>query len=188
METYDRAFADFQRRIENLGDSFESDEYPTLNKVFKMDPQDCYSLFGVSNDSLEDLETLERMLLNGLYDDSYLGVVREGTMYVVSNVPDTHPVRLSEEDLLALVEAKAKQSTFYKINELTIEGGGGSPELKKMRRDYFKLGEEFRELLKSFMSPEDLQYIEAIDADRRKAMNELITRVKEAKCTNAETR
>ena len=133
------------RRMEKLKSSFGEG---VLRKIFRMDSQNCYSLFGCSNDDLEGLEWISSLIINGLYDDASLGIRKNSMgLWNISYISDDDSDRLSQEDVLEIIQRKEELHEYYKVHEVIIDRGRNLGYLR-MHRDY----EEF---FRTFMRKED---------------------------------
>lgn len=162
-----RVLPDINKRMKRLEGNFSDSSYDFLKAVFNMDDQDCYSVFGIGNRSLEDLESLNSTLINGLLDDSDLGIVRdECGFWNIETVHDEFERMLDVDDVLAIIKKKAEASTFYAENKDEVEASGFL-DPNGMSRKYFHIGQEFKEFFQSFMRKEDRDAIEAADQKMR---------------------
>lgn len=172
----DLLVTDFDKRVSDIEVGYNT-EGSIYDAVLKMHGQDCYSLFGRSNDNLEDLEYLSCMLSNGLYDDAYLGVVKsQHGFWNIDYIADDFSKFLSEEDVRELIKEQGVQSTFYKENKETIERRGVDS------KEYFALGRRMELLLRSFMRVEDSS---SEYEKERKSREELMKRIERLRNENS---
>jgi hypothetical protein len=166
----DNLRSDFEVRISKAEKFLKG---KVMAKVAALPSQDCYGIFGVCNNTLEELEHLNRMLISGLEDDALVGITR-GTdgLWVVGYVGEYHTTLLSTNMMMQLLEEKPKAAKYYKENSDAINNRGlrGSPE----RSEYLRLARQYDDLVISFMQVEDR---EAILAERLQKSNDLKARV-----------
>jgi len=95
--------------------------YPPIEAVLAMDAQACYTLFGVGNNTLESVEHLWGMLINGLYDDSAIGFSKVNGAYLITYVHEDHPHLLHGADVIEIVAIVMAPYNYYALNQEFIE-------------------------------------------------------------------
>ena len=112
--------ADITKRLESLDQMVKTiHNYPPIEAVLNMDNQSCYELFGSGNSTLEEVETLCSMLVNGLYDDANIAFVKKDGEFLITWSQDD-PKAIFEDELLEIVEAANKSYHYYEANAEAI--------------------------------------------------------------------
>lgn len=125
-------------------------KYTILQRILNLDSSICYSIFGFSNRYPENLDDLQLMLINGLYDDSQLGVVNDKIRGpIVTHVSDEHTNIIYEDDLNKIIDAFEKAHRYHGEN-LPKERSLSSEEYRKFSIEYRRLSNEATTLLKSY--------------------------------------
>ena len=172
QDILDKLRADFEVRIVAMERYLKGN---VLSKVAALSGQDCYMVFGESNDSLESLDRLNSMIINGLDDDSQLGVINnEHQLWKVDYVDEDYEYCLSEEQLLNLIAEAPKASTYYAANSEAIESRCKAPYYSDESKEYSRLSREYTLLLRSYMQPCDRKELEDKEASGRERMRKRI--------------
>lgn len=169
-----RLVPNIRKRLYELQQNLCTNEFTLIDEIFHMDPQDCYSVFGMSNDTLEECESLYSMLINGLYDDSYLGIIKNPTtdLWIISWVSDNFENTLSEDDVAMIIRSQSIQTKYYADNKDAIEAGRLNNETRNIYRDMFK---SHRDLFRTYMREEDLNTVLAEELSHRERLRALLT-------------
>ena len=136
----DKVKLDINDRLNSLSIFCNSlNKYPPIKATFEMDSMACYELFGISNDTLESLEYLRSILINGLYDDSDIAFVKVDSEFRITCSQDA-PNRLSADELLIIIKSVNQPYMFYQANQGAIESyipsnrTKGRPSVTEWRR------------------------------------------------------
>ena len=120
-----RVTDNFEGRLEKLKIDLESHkDWKILERVLNLDDMDCFKLFRMTNYSLEDVESLESMLVNGLLDDSSLmvNIAQSGIfthLYITWGNDDER--RVDEKDLHKIIDLLEESRKFAEDNSEAID-------------------------------------------------------------------
>jgi hypothetical protein len=150
---------DLNKRLYEMESSLEArEDWDVLFKVLEMDVQDCYSLFGMGNSSLDNVENLHSMLVNCLLDDSYLGVKLDSHKFMRATwVGDDHENCIYEKELLELIELAEAGRKFYEANQDLIENKTRFEKDNlgwKASMEYHRLNTVFQDKMEEYGCPE----------------------------------
>lgn len=120
----DKISTDFNDRFNRLKEDLEAKkDWKVLNRVLNLSPMSSYKLFYKTNNSLEDVEALYSMLVNGLLDDSSLMISSKGvgifTRYYVTWGNDEAPT-VNELHLNAMMDILEESEMFYTLHKEEI--------------------------------------------------------------------
>jgi hypothetical protein len=120
----DKISTDFNDRFNKLKEDLEAKkDWKVLNRVLNLSPMSSYKLFYKTNNSLEDVEDLYSMLVNGLLDDSSLMISSKGvgifTRYYVTWGNDEAPT-VNELHLNAMMDILEESEMFYTLHKEEI--------------------------------------------------------------------
>jgi hypothetical protein len=120
----DKISTDFNDRFNKLKEDLEAKkDWKVFNRVLNLSPMSSYKLFYKTNNSLEDVEDLYSMLVNGLLDDSSLMISSKGvgifTRYYVTWGNDEAPT-VNELHLNAMMDILEESEMFYTLHKEEI--------------------------------------------------------------------
>lgn len=130
--------------------------YPALETALSCNPFVVYQIIGRSHDTLEGFGDLCSIILNGIYDDASLMVVRED--HSLGRFPfHTYKITwgsdyeraITEGELIHLFNLKQKRQDYYEENKEAIEGGmmrdeNGRRIFSEENREWYRLGDEVK--------------------------------------------
>lgn len=173
---------DLNKRLHDMESRLEArEDWDVLFKVLEMDGQDCYSLFGMGNDSLGDVEYLYSMLVNCLLDDSYMGVKLDSSNFMRATwVGDDHENCIYEKELLELIELAEAGRKFYEANQDLIENktrfAKDDPGWKASM-EYTRLNTVFQDKMEEYGCPEVKAHRQAERDERELRRAEMMERI-----------
>lgn len=159
MKTKDiikRADENHAKSIKELKESLERHkDFKILSRVLGLTRDQSYKIFGCDNDTVEDMLSLESMLVNGLLDDATLGIVMKGEGIFchphVSWGNDDFMPCVSEDDLNKMIDIVEAQGAFYKKFDAEINS---VPRNDEFLREYFKFANKLTEFALSLATKE----------------------------------
>jgi hypothetical protein len=122
--TIERIESNYHKRLMFLEEDLTTyKDWETLNRVLNLDEMCCFDLFRLTNSSLEEVEKLISLLVNGLRDDSSLAVHISGRkpipfLYVGwgnDNLPS-----VSEEDLNKMIDILEQKHSFANTHKYSL--------------------------------------------------------------------
>lgn len=152
-EFLQRVEENFQHRLNDVRRQLEEhSDWEILNRVLRMRGQDCYDLFRKPNETIECVENLYSMLVNGLLDDSSLAISITGKdiftfMYVSWGNYDLPEV--SENDLHKMIDIIDERKDF-----LEKHGEDEFSEDRELVREYFEFNRRLENMMYGLASDE----------------------------------
>jgi len=149
----DKISTDFNVRFNRLKEELEAKkDWKVLNRVLNLSSMSCYKLFNKTNNSLEDVEALYSMLVNGLLDDSSLMISSKGvgifTRYHVTWGNDEAPT-VNELHLNAMMDILEESEMFYTLHKEKINDYYSD---RKYLRQYYEFDSKLEALMLSVAS------------------------------------
>ena len=99
------------------------ESYPPISTALNMSSQDCYELFGMGNETLEEVENLVSTLENGLYDDAQLAFVKVNGHYILTYTYDEDCSAVTSGEVLSIIYSISNATDFYNRHSSEINGG-----------------------------------------------------------------
>jgi hypothetical protein len=166
---------DCRKRVGGLTEKLKNDVF---NKVASLSFMDCYTIFGIPNNTIDGLEQLHSMLINGLYDDAELGIIyKKPYRGIVGYVGDDFTHILDESHVLALIDEVSKAGEYYEANSKAIEKYDPISHFSFESKEYTRIGNIYEDLVVSLMCPADRFLVkkakEKMEADMKMSMDKL---------------